>query len=129
MRSLVIVVGVVLLIGSFTRNVFAADRFVTGSVSVETPVGQAPERPQDNSPSVLGDLKLHNVVPHLNLFADGQLQWKKGLPYSTENRARVGLEYELYAGVSLYGYGERRFDEDANRYMVGVKYQFRSPKF
>lgn len=129
MKLTAIIGGVILLSGLFTSKVMAADRFVTGSISLETPVGMAPQKASENSPTALFSVKLHQVVPHVNLFAGGELNFHQELPFSTENKYRVGAEYELAYGFSLYGYYERRPDLDTNRYMAGVSWGFKSGKF
>jgi len=129
MKLTAIISGVILLTGLFTTQVRAADRFVTGSISLETPVGLAPQKASENSPAAIFSLKLHQVVPHVNLFAGGTLNFHQETPFTDENKFQVGAEYELAYGFSLYGYYERRPDLDTNRYMAGVSWGFKSGKF
>lgn len=95
-----------------------------GYLAIETPVGQTPDRPQDNTPSVLGRLEFPRLVGSFGLFAAGKLQTKKGLPYSKENSACVGIEAAVFHDWTAYTYAERRFDVGANRFMAGVRYNF-----
>ena len=129
MRYSLIAVGIVLSLLCFTAPVHAQDRFVTGSLSLETPFGISPDRPQDHDVQVLGELKLHGFLPHVNLFTNGQLQWVKGFPYDKENHFTVGAEYELTHSLTPYVYFERWPGINDNRLMAGLRYNFISPKF
>lgn len=95
-----------------------------GYLAIETPVGQTPDRPQDNTPAVLGRLEFPRLVGSFGLFAAGKLQTKAGLPYSKENSACVGIEAAVFHDWTAYTYAERRFDVGANRIMAGVRYNF-----
>ena len=100
------------------------DRHVIGSVGIETPLG-SPDRPQDDTTSLVGDLHLTHLVGPLGVFAAGQLQLHKGFPYDKENKFRVGLEAPLgVSGLTAYTYFERRFDTVDNRFMVGCRWGF-----
>lgn len=78
---------------------------------------------------VLGTLKLHNVVNHVNLFTAGQIQLNSGLPYSKENKALVGAEVELGHGFTPYIYYQRWYDINDNRLVAGLRFSFKSSKF
>lgn len=117
-----------LLVGLFSTTVMAdpvLGHHLVGSLSIETPVGMTPDRPQDNTPSVLGDLHVTNLLGPVGVFFAGQIQTKKGLPYDRENKFRTGLELPLgYSGLTVYTYFERRFDTADNRFMVGCRWGF-----
>lgn len=129
MKIIAIIGGVILLSGLFTTRVMAADRFLTGSLAVETPFGISPDRPQDHSLMALGTLKLHNFLPNVNLFTAGQLQFRTGNPFDKENKALVGVEYVLPHGITPYVYYQRWYDINDNRLVAGVRLDFKSAKF
>jgi hypothetical protein len=115
-----------LFLGS-TRHSFAAERTITGSIALETPVGMSPDRAAEDSPTVLGYLKLNNLFGPVGLFGGGKVQTRKGFPWDSENRAYVGLEAPVgNDGLTVYGYAERRFNVNANRFMVGARYNFKT---
>lgn len=120
-----------LLSGLFTTQVMADTVFgqkLVGSLSIETPVGMTPSRLQDNTPTILGDLHITNLVGPVGAFVSGQIQTKKGFPYDSENLFRVGLEAPLgFSNLTVYSYFERRFDAPDNRFMVGCRWGFNVP--
>jgi hypothetical protein len=129
MRYSLIAVGIVLSLMCFTAPVQAQGRFFTGSLSLETPFGISPDRPQDHDVQVLGDLKLHNFLPHTNLFTNGQYQFVGRYPFNKENHFTVGAEYQLTKNLVPYLYFEGWPNLNDNRLMAGLKYSFISPKF
>ena len=112
-----------------TVPVQAKGMFVDGSIGGEFPVGQRPDRPQDSGPMLLGTLKLHNVMPHFNVYAIGQYQLRTNFPDIKENRFLIGCEYEFKYGFTVYGYGQRWTSVNDNRFVTGVKWNFKSSKF
>ena len=118
-----ILIMAVLLVTCLSPS-FAAERFVTGSIGIETPLG-SPDRPQDDSPLVKFDLRLQQFLGPIGLFGGGQVNLNKGLPFYSENKFWTGLELPLgKQGLVTYGYFERRFNLNDNRFMAGFKYRF-----
>lgn len=102
-----------------------AEQKLVVSIGVETPVGQDPDRPQDNSTAALLDLKLPNVAGPVGLFASGEYKFRRDALFLKEDKFKVGLEAPVgVEGLKVYSYWERRPGINANRYMVGFKYGF-----
>ena len=95
-----------------------------GYVSMETPIGQTPTLPDDNSPSILGRLELPRLVGPFGFFVGGNVQLKKGFPYSYDNLAYLGIEAPIGGGITAYTYAERRFNTNDTRFMAGCRYNF-----
>jgi hypothetical protein len=114
-----------LLFVSMVPQASANDREATGYIAVETPLGSV-DRPQDDSPMVLGRLTLNNFAGPFGLFVGGQVAFRKGLPWSTENKAIVGIEAPLAGGYTVYTFAERRFNLNDNRFVAGIRYSFGS---
>lgn len=114
-----------LLFASVMPQASAEDREVTGYIALETPVGSV-DRPQDDSPMVLGRLTLNNLVGPFGLFIGGQVNFRKGLPWCSENKAIVGIEAPLAGGYTVYTFAERRFNVNDNRFVAGIRYSFGS---
>lgn len=127
MRLLLVMALTVLSLGFFCRPVHSDSRRAYGSLAIETPIGMTPDRPQDNTPTVLGDLHLTHLIGRIGFVTAGQIQTKSGLPFDRENKWRAGLEAPIGGGFTVYSYFERRFDVPANRYMVGAKWGFSTP--
>lgn len=128
MKLLLALLVAATFLGFFCSRVYAADHRAYGSLAIETPVGQSPDRPQDNTPTVIGELHLTHLLGPVGAFTSGQIQTKSGLPFQRENKFKVGLEAPVGGGVSVYSYFERRFDlPAANRVMIGARYGFNLP--
>lgn len=104
-------------------QVSANDRQATGFIAVETPLG-SPDRAQDDSSMVLGRLTLNNIAGPFGLFLGGQVNFRKGLPFNSENKAFVGIEAPLAGGYTVYTFAERRFNLNDNRFIAGIRYNF-----
>jgi hypothetical protein len=112
-----------LLFVSIMPQARAEDRKATGFIALETPVGST-DRVQDDSPMVLGRLTLNKVAGPFGVFVGGQINFRKGLPWCSENKAIVGIEAPLSGGYTLYTFAERRFDINDNRFVAGLRYNF-----
>jgi hypothetical protein len=123
---LLVMLLVLPLLSGFCGTAQAADRVVTGSIGVETPIG-TPDRRQDDSTQFKLNVNFKNLVGPFNLFGGGLVATKKGLPWAGENRFNIGLELPIGdQGLLAYSYFERRFDLNDNRFVAGVRYNFRS---
>lgn len=128
MKLVIALLVTIMTLAVFCNTSYATDRHAYGSLGIETPIGSTPDRPQDNTPSVLGELHLTNLLGHVGVFTSGQIQTSKGLPFERENKFRVGLEAPVGGGITAYTYFERRFDlPTANRFMVGARWGFNVP--
>jgi hypothetical protein len=103
-------------------------RWFSGSLGLETNLVH-PDRPQDNSPMVVGNLKLNNAWEKFSIFFKGQYQTDNKFPFDKENKFNLGVEHPIYGGMVAYTYWERRYSLNADRYVVGVRYDFLSPRF
>lgn len=112
-----------LLFTSIAPQARAADRKAAGYLAIETPLG-SPDREQDDSPMVLGRLTLNNLVGPVGVFFGGQVNLNKGLPWSKENKAIVGIEAPVGGGFTAYTFAERRFNLNDNRFVAGLRYNF-----
>lgn len=124
-------IGLILgLLTFFTTTAMAnaGDHQAIGSIGIETPIGMTPNRPQDNTPTVLGNLHLTHLLGPVGVYGAFQVQTKRGVPYQRENKFQVGVEAPLTSlgltGVTAYSYFERRFDTMDNRFMVGCRWGF-----
>lgn len=111
------------LFASVMPQASAEDRNATGYLALETPLG-SPDRAQDDSPMVLGRLTLNNLFGPFGVFVGGQVNFRKGDPWCSENKAVVGIEAPLRGGYTVYTFGERRFNLNDNRFVAGIRYNF-----
>jgi hypothetical protein len=115
------------LVGTYVQPVSAGNHTVTGSIGIETPIGQTPDRPQDDSPMVKLDLHLNRLIGAFGFYGGANVNTKAGLPYMTENKFWTGIELPIgKQGLVAYSYYERRYDVNANRFMIGCRYNFHS---
>jgi hypothetical protein len=122
----IMVLGLLTLMGCCPATSHAADRTLNGSIAIETPIGQ-PDRVQDDSPMVKFDLHLNRFAGPVGLFGGANINLDKGLPWSSENKFWTGLEVPIgNRGLVGYGFFERRFDLNDNRFVVGARYNFHS---
>jgi hypothetical protein len=111
------------LLASVMPQARAEDRTTAGYLALETPLS-SPDRAQDNSPMVLGRLTFNNLVGPFGVFIGGQVNFRKGDPWCSENKAVVGIEAPLRSGFTVYTFGERRFNLNDNRIVAGIRYNF-----
>lgn len=95
-----------------------------GYLALENPFGQPPGRASDDAPSVIGSLAVPNLVGRFGLFTAGQIQLRKGAPFSSNNYVDLGLSYSITKDLTAYTYAERRFNVNENRFVAGVRYNF-----
>jgi hypothetical protein len=125
MKLTISLLAAMALAGIYVQPCSAANRTVTGSIGIETPIGQAPDRPQDDSPMVKVDLHLNRLIGPLGLYGGANVNTKAGLPWTKENKFWTGFELPIGTqGLVAYSYFERRYNVNANRFMIGCRYNF-----
>jgi hypothetical protein len=108
------------LIGSAVN----ASPAVIGSVAIDTPVLQQPDRIKDRSPMFHYALRFPALIGSVALVSSGDIQLRAGAPFYDENKVRVG--FELPAGSLVpYVTWERRYSINDNRFIAGIKLNFR----
>jgi hypothetical protein len=126
--SVLAILALVAMLGCCPAMSHAAGHTATGYLGLETPldiVGN--DRPQDNSPMLKGELHLANLLGPVGLYGGANLNLRKGLPWSKENKLWTGLELPIgHQGLVAYSYFERRFDTADNRYVIGCRYNFKT---
>lgn len=93
-----------------------------GKIELQLPVGQ-PDRPADQTPTVVASLELPRVLGSLTLGLDVQHNTREGQPWERENKLRATLSAPLGQSV-LFVYGERRYSTGDERVMAGVRVPF-----
>ena len=101
----------------------AEGRHAVGALSLEAPV-TTPDRPQDDSPMVLGKLTFKRLIGPASLFAGGQIQTRSGFPFNKENKWQLGIELPSKRALTPYFFAEDRFSLGLFRYVAGIRYGF-----
>jgi hypothetical protein len=98
---------------------------VIGSVAIDTPVLQQPDRIKDRSTMAHYSLRFPALIGRVALVSSGDIQLRAGAPFYDENKVRVG--FELPAGSLVpYVTWERRYSINDNRFIAGVRLNFKS---
>jgi hypothetical protein len=108
------------LIGSAVN----ASPAVIGSVAIDTPVLQQPDRIKDRSTMAHYSLRFPALIGRVALVSSGDIQLRAGAPFYDENKVRVGFELPVGSLVP-YVTWERRYSINDNRFIAGVRLNFR----
>jgi hypothetical protein len=113
------------MVGIYAQPCSAANPTVTGSVAIDAPVIQSPDRIKDRSPMFHGSLQFPKLIGPLTFCASGDLQLRSGAPFYDENKCRLGFELPTSSGLCPYLTWERRFSINDNRFIAGLRYNFK----
>lgn len=114
------VVAAIAIIGT-TTPVRAAQEWKL-SVGLQNPVFARAEHGSEYTPQITWNACLPNLgLKHLTLFSVGQYSSRDSLPWLSESKGNVGLNYAISKNLDVYSFWESRFQLGESRVVAGVR--------
>ena len=95
----------------------------TGSIALETPV-KATDVPWENSPALVLDLRLPNLLGNISLWGNLDHRLKNEGFKDFESKFQIGGDIPLTENLILYSFYERRYAYNLTRIVVGCRLNF-----
>lgn len=92
------------------------------SVGFQNPAFARAEHGSEYTPQVTWNASLPNLgFKHLTLFSVGQYSTRNEVPFWSESKANVGLNYAVSRNLDVYTFWESRFQIGESRVVAGVR--------